>query len=232
LTTEDDRVFVALAGDWRVFSFIALLAAGTCLIFGVMPAVRATATSPGAAMKAGSRGMSDSRERFGLRRMLVVAQVALSLVLLVGALLFAGSLRNIVTINAGFKHDAILVATIDFRRAGLADANITLTHAQLLERLRRQPQALEQLRMRQCDIGVGQARPPEVDGGNQNRVVLEAGIDRDDVAQAAREQKRTHQQHQRQGDLSDDEHAAKAEPLAGIAHAAAAGFHSSARTGR
>jgi len=168
LTTEDDRVFVALAGDWRVFSFIALLAAGTCLIFGVMPAVRATATSPGAAMKAGSRGMSDSRERFGLRRMLVVAQVALSLVLLVGALLFAGSLRNIVTINAGFKHDAILVATIDFRRAGLADANITLTHAQLLERLRRQPPVQD----------AAQARVIPVSGNFSNRRIVIDGVER------------------------------------------------------
>ena len=44
----------------------------TCLIFGLMPAIRATSTEPGAAMKAGSRGSTDSRERFGLRRGLVV----------------------------------------------------------------------------------------------------------------------------------------------------------------
>ena len=54
-------------------------------------------------MKAGSRGSTDSRERFGLRRGLVVVQVALSLVLVVGALLFVRSLRNLMMLDAGFR---------------------------------------------------------------------------------------------------------------------------------
>jgi len=168
LATEDDRVFVALAGDWRVFSFIALLAAGTCLIFGVLPAIRATALSPGAALKAGSRGTTDSRERFGLRRMLVVAQVALSLVLVVGALLFAGSLRNIVTTDAGFSHDSILVATVDFRRAGIAEANITTTHRELLDRVRRQPPVED----------AAQVRVVPVSGNFSNRRIIIDGVER------------------------------------------------------
>ena len=79
------------------------LACVTCLIFGLVPAIRATGTAPGAAMKAGSRGSTDTRERFGMRRALVVAQVALSLVLVVGALLFVRSLRNLMTLDAGFS---------------------------------------------------------------------------------------------------------------------------------
>jgi putative ABC transport system permease protein len=168
LATEDEHVFVALAGDWRVFSFVALLAAGTCLIFGVMPAIRATATSPGAAMRAGSRGTTDSRERFGLRRMLVVAQVALSLVLVVGALLFAGSLRNIVTTDAGFTHDAILVATVDFRRAGIADANLATAHRELLTRLRQQPPVED----------AAQVRVVPVSGSFSNRRIIVDGVER------------------------------------------------------
>ncbi len=119
-------------------------------------------------MKAGSRGTTDSRERFGLRRLLVVAQVALSLVLVVGALLFAGSLRNIVTTDAGFTHDTILVATVDFRRAGLSDANITLTHAQLLERLRRQPPVQD----------AAQVRVVPVSGNFSNRRIVIDGVER------------------------------------------------------
>ena len=49
-------------------------------------------------MKAGSRGVTSSRERFGLRRLLVVSQVAMSLVLLFGALLFVRTLRNLMTV--------------------------------------------------------------------------------------------------------------------------------------
>jgi putative ABC transport system permease protein len=120
LTTDNNRIFVTLALDWRIFTFTAGLAVATCLIFGLMPAIRATGTSPGAAMKAGSRGSTDTRERFGLRRGLVVLQVALSLVLVVGALLFVRSLRNLMTLDAGFSQDGILIASLDLRRAGVA----------------------------------------------------------------------------------------------------------------
>ena len=64
-------------------------------------------------MKAGSRGSTDTRERFGMRRALVVAQVALSLVLVVGALLFVRSLRNLMTLDAGFRQDGILVVNLE-----------------------------------------------------------------------------------------------------------------------
>ena len=113
-----------VTGDWRVFAFVALLAASACVIFGLVPAIRATAASPGAAMKAGSRGSTDSRQRFGLRRALVVAQVALSLVLVVGALLFVRSFRNLVTLDAGFRQDHVFAATIDLRRTGMPDTRI------------------------------------------------------------------------------------------------------------
>src|SRR5262249_50403719 len=111
------------------------LAIATCVIFGLTPAIRATATEPGAAMKAGSRGSTDSRERFGLRRSLVVGQVALSLVLVVGALLFVRSLRNLMTLDAGFKQDGILVATMDLRAAGVPDVRRPALFQQITERL-------------------------------------------------------------------------------------------------
>ena len=57
-----------------------------CLLFGLLPAFRATDSRPVAAMRAGGRGLTSGRDRFALRRALVTAQVAMSLVLLVGAL--------------------------------------------------------------------------------------------------------------------------------------------------
>jgi putative ABC transport system permease protein len=76
--------------------------------------VRATKSSPASAMRSSGRGLTASRERFGLRRTLVVTQVALSLVLLVGALLFVGSLRNLMTVDAGFRQDGILVTNLGY----------------------------------------------------------------------------------------------------------------------
>jgi predicted permease len=135
LTTENNKIFVALTMDWRIFAFTAALAVVTCLIFGLAPAVRATGTAPGAAMKAGSRGATDSRERFGVRRALVVAQVALSLVLVVGAMLFVRSLRNLMTLDAGFRQDGILVVNMDLRGAGVPEGRRTAFFADLTARL-------------------------------------------------------------------------------------------------
>jgi predicted permease len=119
LRTDSNRLFLDLSTDWRVFLFTAALTVVTCLVFGLTPAIRATSTEPGAAMKSGSRGSTDSATRFGLRRGLVVVQVALSLVLVVGALLFVRSFRNLMVLDAGFRQDGILVVNLDLRGMGL-----------------------------------------------------------------------------------------------------------------
>ena len=66
---------------------------------------------------------TDTRERFGVRRVLVVVQVALSLVLVVGALLFVRTVRNLVTVDPGFRTDNVLVADFDVRSAHVPPAN-------------------------------------------------------------------------------------------------------------
>jgi putative ABC transport system permease protein len=139
LTTDGARIFVDLSLDWRVFGFTTILAGITCLMFGLLPALRATAQPPGAAMKAGSRGTTDSRERFGIRRVLVVAQVALSLVLVVGALLFVRSLRNLLTLDAGFRQDGVLVTNLDLRRTGIPEGRRTALFDDITQRVRRLP---------------------------------------------------------------------------------------------
>jgi putative ABC transport system permease protein len=135
LTSTNAPIFVNLALDWRIFAFTSVLAVVTCLVFGLMPAIRVTGTAPGAAMKAGSRGTSDSRERFGLRRALVVLQVALSLVLVVGALLFVRSLRNLMTIDAGFRQDGLLVVNLDLRKAAIPVERRTALDDEITSRL-------------------------------------------------------------------------------------------------
>jgi putative ABC transport system permease protein len=102
-------LFLDLSWNLPVFAFTAAVAAVACLLFGLAPALKATALSPSTALKAGGRGLSEIRERFGLRRMLVVAQVALSLVLLLGALMFTRTLYNVLTIDAGFNQQVIHV---------------------------------------------------------------------------------------------------------------------------
>jgi len=138
LTTDNNRIFVAIALDWRTFGFTASLAVATCLLFGLMPAIRATRTAPASAMKAGGRA-GDSRERFGLRRALVVAQVALSLVLVVAAMLFLRTLHNLRTVDAGFVQDGVTLVSIDLRKAGVAPAQLPQAFETITERLGRLP---------------------------------------------------------------------------------------------
>src|SRR5207248_450316 len=73
LTTQNNPVFVSLELDLRVLGFTAAVAAGACLLFGLLPAVRATRIAPAAAMRGGGRGTTAGRERHGVRRALVTA---------------------------------------------------------------------------------------------------------------------------------------------------------------
>jgi predicted permease len=139
LSTNDSPLFVELPMDWRVFAFTSAVGVCACLLFGLTPAIRATRTPPGAAMKAGSRGMTERRERFGVRRALVVLQVALSLVLLVGALLFARSLRNLTSMDPGFRQDGVLTAALDMRKAHIPGDARAATNARIIERVRTIP---------------------------------------------------------------------------------------------
>ncbi|HTQ52835.1 MAG TPA: ABC transporter permease [Bryobacteraceae bacterium] len=113
LSTPQNPVFVGLMPDLRMLGFTAAVAAGTCLLFGLLPAMRATRIAPAAAMRAAGRGLSAGRERYGLRRALVTAQVALSLVLLVGALLFVRSLQKLLSVDPGFRPEGIVALDVD-----------------------------------------------------------------------------------------------------------------------
>ena len=139
LSTRDNPVFLDLVPDWRVLGFAAGLAVLTCLLFGLAPAIRATRMEPGAVMKAGGRGMTASRERFSLRRALVVAQVALSLVLVAGALLFSRSLSNLLTVDTGFREEGILIAGVNFQRLNLPPDRYQAFKDEFLDRIRATP---------------------------------------------------------------------------------------------
>jgi putative ABC transport system permease protein len=121
ISTSDNQIFLDLGMDWRVLAFTTALAVLTTVLFGLAPAFRATRAEPATLLQSGSRGMSAGRERFGLRRILVVSQVGLSVVLLMGALLFARSLRNLVTLDAGFQQSGILITSVDFKRLQLPE---------------------------------------------------------------------------------------------------------------
>jgi putative ABC transport system permease protein len=139
ISSPDNPVFLDMPVDWRVLGFAAGLAILTTVLFGLAPALRSGSVPPGSVLKTGGRGMTASRERFRLQRMLVASQVALSLVLLAGALLFARSLRNLMARNPGFQQNGVLVANIDYTRLKLPATQEWPFERDLLERVRAIP---------------------------------------------------------------------------------------------
>jgi predicted permease len=135
LSTENDRIFVAIGVDLRVLGFTTALAAVTCILFGLVPAIRASHLAPAAAMRTGGWGSTAGRERSGLRRVLVAGQIALSFVLLVGALLFVRSLHNLLTVHAGFRPEGVVAVNLDLRKPGYDKKRLPIVYREILERL-------------------------------------------------------------------------------------------------
>lgn len=139
LSAESSSVNLPMETDWRVLLFAAAVAALTCVFFGVLPALRATKAEPVTAMKAGGRGMTGGRERFSMQRLMVVTQIAISLVLLVAALLFVRSFRNLMTFNPGMRQSGIVVAFMGFHQSHLTADQYGEFQRKLLDEVRSIP---------------------------------------------------------------------------------------------
>jgi hypothetical protein len=131
LSTESSSIELTLGTDWRVLLFAMGVACMTCVVFGVAPAWRAARTEPQAAMSGGGRSLTAGRERHTVQRLMVITQVAVSLVLLAGALLFIRSFRNLTTFDAGMRQENVFVGFFGFNRAGLPQEQ-WLRHKRLL----------------------------------------------------------------------------------------------------
>jgi putative ABC transport system permease protein len=139
INNTQDPLFLPLYPDLRVLSFTFGVALLTCVLFGVAPAIQAAGADPATVMKSGGRGLTAGRERFLLRRGLIVSQVALSLVLLVAALLFVQTFRKLLALDAGFRQENVLVADFDFSPLNIPAANRLEYKRELLEKVKNMP---------------------------------------------------------------------------------------------
>ncbi len=139
LNTSQGTIHLSIVPDWRVLLFAAAAAAATCIVFGTFPALRSTGAQPLASLKSGERGVVGNREGFSVQRGLVIAQVAVSMVLLVGALLFVRSYRNLMTLNPGIRESGITVAFFGFGSAHVKPENLAEYKRQLVDDVRSIP---------------------------------------------------------------------------------------------
>ena len=140
LLSRTDRVIsLDLGVDLRVLLFTIGVATFTGLLFGLVPAWRAGRVDPQAAMKAQGRGVAEGHSRFRLGKALVGAQVALSLVLIVGAGLLLGSWRKLEAVDPGFRRDQILLIDADIRGTETPPEQRLALHREMLNAIRAVP---------------------------------------------------------------------------------------------
>jgi predicted permease len=115
-----EAVPLDVSPNLRVLGFTILTSVVCALIFGTMPAFRAARIDPNSSLKSG-KGIGSSTWRSPLGKVLVVAQVALSLLLLVGAGLFVRTLINLQSIPTGFDQEHVLLLLLDTSSTGYKD---------------------------------------------------------------------------------------------------------------
>ncbi|HEX6536424.1 MAG TPA: ABC transporter permease [Gemmatimonadaceae bacterium] len=131
--------------DARILAFTLGLSLLTALIFGLVPALRATRLDLAGALRAHARsvggggGGGAGRERMPLGKLLVVAQVALSMLLLVGTGMLVRSTRRLERADMGAARDRLLIASIDAERSGYAGPRLAALMRDVVARVGRLP---------------------------------------------------------------------------------------------
>ena len=139
ISTTGNPLMIDLSPDATLLGFSAATAFLTAILFGLVPAFLATRGDLNLSLKEHTRGSVVGASRFQAGKILVAGQIALSLMLLVGAGLFLGTLRNLLSTDLGFNSHGVLLVNTRFdqdavpmaRRAGIA--------AEIVERLRATP---------------------------------------------------------------------------------------------
>jgi predicted permease len=138
--TPINPVNLNLTADWRLVSFVGAIAVLTSILFGLVPAVRVSMVDPLAAMRQTSRGLTVDRHRARFQRGLVIGQIAVSLVLVISALLFVQSFRNLTAVDTGFEQDGtIVVSFLDLAASSLPREQLLAFQHQLTGEIRSVP---------------------------------------------------------------------------------------------
>lgn len=111
LSSVSNAVHLEMPLDWRVLAFTIGVAIVTAVLFGLAPALSVSGLSPFEALKEQGRGASGER-RVGIRQLLVVLQVTLSLMLVVTASLFIRTLASLTSRDVGFDRQPVLMASV------------------------------------------------------------------------------------------------------------------------
>ncbi len=126
--------------DWRILAFTIAVAFATGILFGLAPAIEATRVDITPALKE-TRASTPRRRgrRIGLGQVLVVGQIALSLLLVLGAAIFVRTLANLHSVEIGFNQENLLTFSLDASQAGYKDAALKAFYTRIDELFRHLP---------------------------------------------------------------------------------------------
>lgn len=141
ITTLPHAPGLAVDVDARVLAFTAFVSLTTGLVFGVVPALRATRVdlTPALRTHASGRGWSGTDRVGMLRRLVVASQVALSMLVVIGAGLFVRSLSNIRGVDPRFDQDRLLLVTFDSLGTGYRGDTLQAFYTDVLTRVEALP---------------------------------------------------------------------------------------------
>jgi predicted permease len=136
-STGKTTIPLNLAPDTRILAFGVIVAVATSVLFGLAPALQSASVDPASVLKTGVPSItgSDRARRWSVRKMLVVAQVALSLLLLVGAGMFLQTLENYSRLDPGFDRDHLLNVQIDTHLVNYQISDFPLLYQRLTDRM-------------------------------------------------------------------------------------------------
>ena len=128
---------ISTAPDWRILAFTATVTMLTGVLFGLAPAFQSSRPSVAPTLKESATSVLGGQAR--LRKVLVAAQIAVSVLLLIGAALFIRTLNNLLNVDVGFETRHLLSFGIDPALSGYDLARSRAFTKSLLERLNRAP---------------------------------------------------------------------------------------------
>jgi predicted permease len=137
--TEDIPLSLTIAADRSVLLATLVISVLTAMIFGILPALRSSGLAPAGVLKEETGSASGTLRKARLASGLVVAQIGLSLLLLICAGLFIRSFRSAQQINPGFNPRKVLIASYDLFTAGYSDASGAEFDRQLVAKLETLP---------------------------------------------------------------------------------------------
>jgi putative ABC transport system permease protein len=139
VSTQQSQIFLDLKMDGRILGFTIAIAVLCGVLFGILPALRSTRVDAMFAMKEGQAQAADGRSHSSAARWIVAVQVALSLILLIGTGLFIRTFVNLMTLDAGFDRNNVLMVETNVHNAGLPEPALAPLYGQMLAKLRALP---------------------------------------------------------------------------------------------